>query len=141
MAAVNICKTPFGEEVVEFLHGLGDLQSLKVMVLSESGWGWALSWTQLGVRTLQCIAFSDQSMDYGRQLSVTLGCRGFELTLSKPHEASSIFRDSPFSCCVVCGHVPANPGCPFLDFVGHIHPTVPLLFTLPKDAVHHFVQR
>ena len=111
------------------------------MVLSESGWGWALSWTQLGVRTLQCVAFSDQSMAYGRQLSVTLGCHGLGLSLSEPHEVSSIFCDVPLSRRVVCGHVPADPGRPFLDFVGRIHPTVPLLFTLPKDAVHHFIQR
>lgn len=71
------CQTPFGEEVVEFLHELHCLHRLQITVVSESGWSWVLAWGQLGVRTIECVAFTDSSLSYGRQLIDILACRDF----------------------------------------------------------------
>jgi hypothetical protein len=133
-------QTPFGEELVEFLHGLHQLHLLHVTIVSESGWSWALGWVQLGVCTMECVGFTDSSLSYGWQLMDILGCQDFTFSFCKPHESSSIPQGASASQHLVCRHILPNPGGAFLDFLARVPPTTFLLCTLHKDTFHQ-VQR
>jgi hypothetical protein len=99
-----------------------------------------LGWAQLGVRTMECIGFTDSSLSYGRQLTCTLGCQDFAFSFRKPHESSSVPQGASGSRRLVCGHILPNPGRAFLDFLARVPPTTFLLCTVHKDAFHQVQQ-
>jgi len=54
VASVAPHTTNYGEEVTGSLVDMYLFSELEVIVLSTDGWGWALTWAQLGVTTLRC---------------------------------------------------------------------------------------
>ena len=136
-AAVRPHQTPFGEEVIEFLQGLDSLHNLDVVtVISENGWSWVLGWAQLGVWTVDCVAFTDEaSMVYGGQLTSILGCQGFDLVLQGPREGSTVICGGPTHPNVVCALLLANPGLPFLNYLGSVPASSFLLLTLDRSLL------
>jgi hypothetical protein len=127
--------TPFGEEVIEFLHGLESLHNLRIHIVSESGWTWALAWAQLGVRVMNGIAFTELSMDYGRQVISILNGQGFDLSLQSAGRLSAAGRRGPNIPHVVCGHLLSSPGRSILAYLGSIPATSFLLLTLDRSAL------
>jgi hypothetical protein len=125
---------------VEFLHGLEQLHSLRVTVISESRWSWVLGWAQLGVWALDCVAFTETSLAYGRQLNSILGCQGIDFVLRRPDELPFASQESATFPRVVCGHVLTSPGRPFLDFLCRVPSKTFLILTLSRDALPHFRQ-
>ena len=108
---------PLGEEVVEFLQDLNCLQKVHVTDVSESGWTWALALTQLGVRSIECVAFSELSVGYGRQEVSTLGDQNFEVTLRYFHDISFAPREGDTLPHVVCGHLLTSPSPAIVAFL------------------------
>ena len=59
---------------VEFsLSSCFSYQFLKVVVLSNDGWSWALAWRQLGVEQVCCFAMSSRAKAQLDSLSVSIG--------------------------------------------------------------------
>ena len=81
---------------------------------------------------MDCVAFTEMSLEYGRQLISTLGCQGFDLTFRGPHEDAFIGQGDPTYPHVVCGHLLSNPGPSFLNFLGTVPATSFLLLTLDR---------
>jgi len=58
VASVALHTTKYGEEVAGSLVDMCLFRKLDVIVLSTDGWGWALTWAQLGVTSLRCYPFT-----------------------------------------------------------------------------------
>jgi hypothetical protein len=101
-------------------------------IISKSGWIWAICWAQLGVRIMNCVAFTEMSMEYGQQLISTLSFQGYDLTFQGPHKDSFVVRGDPTCPHVVCGHLLSNPGPSLLNFKATIPATSFLLLTLDQ---------
>jgi hypothetical protein len=44
---------------VEFLHDLGVIRKLDVVVLGDGGWSWLVAWAQVGIKLVKCFALND----------------------------------------------------------------------------------
>jgi len=51
----------YGDEMVEYLHGMHILSELEVMIISVDGWSWALGWAQLGATAVSCLPLTDRA--------------------------------------------------------------------------------
>jgi hypothetical protein len=59
---------------VEFsLSSCFSYQFLKVVVLSDDGWSWALAWRQLCVEQVCCVAMSNREKAQLNSLSLSIG--------------------------------------------------------------------
>jgi hypothetical protein len=55
------------------LYGLHIFSDLKVFILSNDGWSWALAWAQLGVTNVCCIPLSNKSLVQLDEIKAALG--------------------------------------------------------------------
>ena len=85
---------------------------------------------------MTCVAFTELSMEYGRQVISTLSGQGFDLSLQFAGSVSSVCRGGPIHPhYLVCGHLFAPPGRSILSFLGSVPATSFVFLALDRSAL------